>query len=51
MLEGEPDVVVRKMEMMKMNQGDLGIAGTETGEDGDGQVEMRAVILMGILQK
>lgn len=51
MPEGEPGVVMRRMRMMKMGQGELGIAGTETVEDGDEQLEMRAVILMQTLQK
>lgn len=51
MPEGEPDMVVRRMEMMKMGQGELGNAGRGTGGDVDEQVEMRAVILRGILQK
>lgn len=51
MPEGEPGVVVRRMRMMKMGQGELGIADTETVEDGDEQLEMKAVILMGTLQK
>lgn len=51
MEEEEPGMVVRRMEMMKMEQGELGNAGKETGEDGAEQVEMRAVILRGILQK
>lgn len=51
MQEGEPGVVVRRMRMTKMGQGELGIAGTETVEDGDKQLERRAVILMGTLKK
>jgi len=51
MPEGEPGVVVMRVRMTKMGRGELVIADTETAEDGDEHLEMRAVILMGTLQK
>lgn len=50
MPEGETGVVMRRMRMMKMGQGELGIAGTETVDE-DEQLEMRPVILIWNLQK
>lgn len=50
MPEGETNTVMRRMRMMKMGQGELDIAGTETVDE-DEQLEMRPVILIWSLQK
>lgn len=50
MPEGETGMVMRRMRMMTLGLGELGIAGTGT-VDGDEQLEMRPVILIWTLKK
>lgn len=49
MPEGETGMVMRRMRMMKMGEGELGIAGTEAVDEDE--LEMKPVILIWNLQK
>lgn len=50
MAEGETGMVMRRMRMMSVGLGELGIGGTEAADE-DEQLEMRLVILIWNLKK